>query len=207
METGERKQLYRTAFYLLAGISAFMTFFLAIWSVNNPRGFISFIGINKTVLEIPYAWIMAVCIAIGYIAYTARVIPFVRNHIFTFNGFLKCISIYAAFTGSIVEELVFRQMLMDLLDANDANVILQVLLSGVVLGLVHLFWSLLGNDKRTGIGSAISTFVLGLLLALVYIVAERNVLPAIVSHFLINLFVEPWLILNAIKSTKKITTN
>lgn len=203
METGKRKRQYRTAFYLLAGISAFMTFFLVIWLVSNPCGFISSIGINKTALEISYAWIMAVCIAIGYIAYTARVIPFVRNHIFTFSGFLKYISIYAAFTGSIVEELVFRQMLMDLLDANDSNVILQVLLSGVAFGLVHLFWSLLGEDKHIGIGSAISTFVLGLLLALVYIVAERNVLPAIVSHFLINLFAEPWLILNAVKSTKK----
>lgn len=203
METGKSKQRYRAAFCLLAGISAFMTFFLVIWHVNNPRGFVSSIGINKTALGIPCAWVMAICVALGYITYTARVIPFVRKHIFKFNGLFKYVGIYAAFTGSVVEELVFRKMLMDCLDTNGISVVLQILVSGLAFGLVHLSWLLFGWDKRMGLDAAISTLVLGLLLAMVYIVAERNVLPAIVSHFLIDLFLEPWLILNAIGSTKK----
>ena len=80
-----------------------------------------------------------------------------------------------------------------------------MIISAITFGLLHFSWSLFGGNIKTGIGSAISTIVLGLFLAFIYVVAERNVLPSIIAHMLINLFVEPWLILNAVSSTSKST--
>lgn len=199
---------HTTLLYILSGISVFMTFFLGIWSAGNLRGFINYAGINRTIFDIPLSWTIAIITTIGYIAYSALAIPLVKKNLFRFTGLLKWISIYAAATGSIVEELVFRRMLMDAMARNQMDVILQILASGVAFGLVHLTWSLLGGNWRVGIGSTISTIILGLCLASIYILANRNVFPAIAAHFLINLFIEPWLLLNAInggKNTKDTT--
>ena len=192
----------RSAAMLLAGISLFMTFFIALWSWNNPASFIRYIGIDPSALKIPEAWILAAAAAVGYIVCTARMIPTVRRNLFRFNGALKWIAVYAAFTGGIVEETVFRRMLMEWLDANGINCLWQIGISGLAFGLVHISWGLLGGISRIGAASALATTVLGLLLALVYVVAARNVLPAIAAHTLINLFVEPWLIVHAIGSAQ-----
>ena len=56
----------RSAAMLLAGISLFMTFFIALWSWNNPASFIRYIGIDPSALKIPEAWILAAAAAVGY---------------------------------------------------------------------------------------------------------------------------------------------
>lgn len=91
---------------------------------------------------------------------------------------------------------------MEWLADNGTNTLWQIGISGLAFGLVHISWGLLGGISRIGAGSALATTVLGLLLALVYVVAARNVLPAIAAHTLINLFVEPWLIVHAIGSAQ-----
>lgn len=189
---------------LLFGISTFMAIFIIIGFVNNPAGFINFMGINKTALEIPLAWVVAILVSICYIIYTARMIPIVRQNLFNFNSWFKLLGVYAAFSSGIVEELVFRQMLMNWLDINGLSVILQVVISAVAFGLLHFSWSLFGGNLKIGIGSALSTIVLGAFLAIIYIIAERNVFPVIIAHMIINLFVEPWLILNAVSTTNNI---
>lgn len=187
---------------ILIGISIFMTFFILLWGINNPVGFIRYIGINHTALNIPYAWLLAVATAIGYIIYTARMIPSVRNNLFRFKSSLKWIAVYAAITGSIVEETVFRKLLMEWLDNNGFDTALQIAISGITFGIVHFSWGLFSGNHRIGTGSAISTMILGFLLALVYVVGDRNVLPAIAAHAIINLFAEPWLMLHAVSSAQ-----
>ena len=49
------------------------------------------------------------------------------------------------------------------------------------------------------IGASTATTVLGLALAIVYIVSGRVLAPCVVSHFLINLIIEPGLILAAVR--------
>ena len=183
---------------LVGGLSTFMLIFLLMWFVPSPARFVNHIGINQTALEVPIAWVLAAAVAIGYIAYTAFAVPTVKQNLFNFNNF-KFIGIYAAFTSGIVEEIVFRQMLMDRLQTNGVDVIFQILISGLLFGAVHFGWALFSGSLRMGIGAAISTTVLGLLLAVIYIVAARNVLPAIMAHMMINFFIEPWLILHAVK--------
>ena len=130
----------RSAAMLLAGISLFMTFFIALWSWNNPAGFIGYIGIDPSALKIPGAWILAAAAAVGYIVCTARMIPTVCRNLFRFKGALKWIAIYAAFTGGIVEETVFRRMLMEWLADNGTNTLWQIGISGLAFGLVHISW-------------------------------------------------------------------
>lgn len=188
---------------LIFGISTFMAFFIIIGFINNPAGFINFIGINKTALDIPLAWVVAILVSICYIIYTAHMIPVVRQNLFNFNCWFKLLGIYAAFSGGIVEELVFRQMLMNWLNTNGINVILQIIISALSFGFLHFSWSLFGGNIKIGIVSTMSTIVLGACLAVIYVIAERNVLPVIIAHMIINLFVEPWLILNAVSSANK----
>lgn len=192
-----------TAGLLLFSISTFMAIFIIIGATSNPLGFINYMGINKTALEIPLAWAFAISIAVCYIAYTAFMIPLVRQNLFNFSCWLKFMGIYAAFSSGIVEELVFRQMLMDWLDTNKIQSALQIIISGITFGVIHLSWAIFSRNIHIGTCSTISTIILGLGLATTYIIADRNVLPAITAHTLINLFIEPWLILNAVRPAYK----
>lgn len=193
----------KKAAIILCSISLTMTVFIVLGFVYNATGFIYFMGINERALKIPLAWLCSIILAISYIAYTARMMPFVRENLFNFKGLLKWIGIYAAFSGGIMEELVFRKMFMNWLNVNDIGVIYQIIISGVVFGLVHLSWSFLGGNLRVGISSTLSTIILGLLLAVIFVISDRNVLPAIFAHVAINLFIEPWLMVSVINQGKK----
>ena len=92
---------------------------------------------------------------------------------------------------------------MDWLHSNDIGVVFQIVISGLTFGIAHFTWGLIKGNWRTGVGSAIATTILGLLLAIIYIVAGRNVLPAIMAHMIINIFLEPWMILHAVRETNK----
>jgi hypothetical protein len=199
-EKSPEKQQSLKAGLLLGGMTVFMSFFLLMWLIPDPARFFNLIGFNETAREIPLAWILATIIAIGYIIYTCYMLPTVRQNLLRFN-LLKVIGIFSAIASGTIEEMVFRQTLMDWLYSNNIGVVLQVLISGVAFGVAHALWALFGGNWRVGLGAAISTTALGLLLAVVYIVAGRNVLPAIMAHMLINLFIEPWLILHAVKAT------
>ena len=186
---------------LLGGMATFTLIFLFMMFIPNPANFIFWIGFNETAWEIPLAWVLALAVSVAYIAYTAFGIPTVRQNLFKFN-LLKVVGIFAAFTSGLIEEIVFRRMLMDWLYTVNVDVVLQVLLSGMAFGITHFVWALFAKNWRVGVGAVIPTTVLGLLLAIVYLVAGRNVLPTIMAHTLINLFIEPWLILHAVKEKK-----
>jgi len=194
-----KQQGLKTGLFIGALTSSLFVFIFW-WFFRDPSGFIDQMGFNQTATEIPLAWVLAIAVAVAYIAYTAKGVPTVRENFFRFN-LLKIVGILAAFATGIVEELVFRQMLMDWLYSNDINVVLQVVISGVGFGIGHSCWAMFSGKLSTGFWAAIHTTALGLLLAIIYIIAGRNVLPVIVAHFLINLFIEPWLILNAVKES------
>ena len=138
-----------------------MTTFIVIWCMNGPEKFLNYLGFSRSGEVLPHAWLLAAATAAGYIAYTARMIPEVRQNLLCFKGLLKWLGIYAGFAGGIVEEAVFRQMLMDWLQGNGACALLQIVHSALAFGLIHLSWSLLGGNLRTGTASAASTAALG----------------------------------------------
>lgn len=184
---------------LVLGIpSIALTVHAFLWFLGNPQQFIEHtLGINSDAFNKPLVWLLTLVIAVGYIMYTTKVIPFVREHLFTLS-WLKVIGIWSALIISTFEEILFRQMLMDWLMKLDYSLTIQVLASAIIFGLAHGAWILLRGEFKIALPVILSTTVLGGLLAILYIIADRNILAPIVAHILINLFIEPWLMLSAV---------
>lgn len=77
------------------------------------------------------------------------------------------------------------------------GVVVQVLGSGLLFGVLHGVWGLMGRSLRAAIGATLATGFLGMMLAVVFIAAGRSLAPCIVAHFVINALIEPGLVLAA----------
>ena len=124
-------------------------------------------------------------------------LPSVRAHL-TRPSWLKLLAVLLAVAAGILEEVVFRKVLMDALFSRGIGGVAQVALSGLAFGAAHGVWGLMGRSVRAALGATIATGVLGAALALVYLAAGRSLAPCIVAHFVINLLIEPGLVLAAV---------
>jgi membrane protease YdiL (CAAX protease family) len=109
-------------------------------------------------------------------------------------------SIVAALGAGFGEEILFRGYVMNELAWSGAGRVAQVVAAALVFGLAHARWASLGQgfDPRVLLGSAGTTAVAGALYAVLYLVSRRSLMPAIASHALTDLVIEPWLILAAL---------
>lgn len=187
----------RIAAGLLLGATAVMMFPLVMsWSGRNIP-MVQNLGFAPGNLAPLSAWIAALLFASVYIAYTFRVLPFVREHQRELSLF-KLIGVVAAFASGVMEEVVFRRWLMDTALVYGIGSIGQIFLSGIVFGAFHLVWYAFSADRRFSLYGAASAVVAGVALAIIYLLGGRNLGPCIAAHMLINLVVEPWLILAAV---------
>lgn len=145
------------------------------------------------------AWAGALVVCLGYVAYATRAFPTIRANFFTLN-LMKLVAVLFAIVTGTVEEVYFRKLLMDWAAHQDIAEIGQVALSAVVFGAAHGIWGIFAKQWRMAIGATVATGLLGLLLAIIYLAAARHVAPCIWAHMLINLAIEPWLILAAASS-------
>src|SRR5690625_279217 len=132
---------------LFLGIpSLILTVHVFFWYLGNPQQFIEHrLVINSDAFNNLTVWIFTFIIAIGYVMYTARAVPFVREHLFVFS-WLKVVGIWAAFIFSILEEILFRQILMDRLMSMDYSITIQVLVPALIFGLAHGAWIFLRGE-------------------------------------------------------------
>ncbi len=163
---------------------------------HNPRAFLRYTGFNSNRAGL-IGWILALIVAFAFVAFASR-LPSVRSNLFR-PSLLKMLALAVAIAAGLCEECVFRKLLMDSLQHRGTAVVLQVLASGLLFGLVHGVWGLFRGSLAAAAGATLATGVLGLALAIVYVFSHRVLAPAIVSHFLINLFAEPGLVLAAVK--------
>ncbi|MFC1541997.1 CPBP family intramembrane glutamic endopeptidase [Candidatus Latescibacterota bacterium] len=191
------KKARKITFWILLCISSSMSIPLVIWIVNKPAFFFNKIGVSEEALSIPYAWLLSASITTIYIWYTFKAVPFVRlmQHDFSF---LKIIGIWAALVSGIIEEIFFRKMLMDWFLSMGTGNTVQVIVSATIFGIAHVSWILLRGKLKIALPVVLSTAALGALLGILYIVGGRNLLPCIAAHTLINVIIEPWLILSAV---------
>lgn len=184
-------------FWVLFGSSCSMSIPIIIWLVRKPAFFLNKIGINEQALTIPYAWVISLLIAAAYIGYTFKAVPFVRQMQKEISGF-KLIGIWAALVSGIIEEIFFRKMVMDWSFSMGHGSLVQIILTALSFGIAHGLWILLRREVSIAVPVILSTMVLGGLLGILYIAGERNLFPCIAAHTIINLVVEPWLILSAV---------
>ena len=147
-------------------------------------------------------WMLAIIAAIGYVVYTFRVIPFVASMQREISLF-KLLGIVSAVVGGIVEEAIFRRWLMDSLMHGGVGPAVQIVSSGVVFGLAHAAWLLAKREFKFALPAMFSTAVLGTLLAAIYLLGGRNLGPCIFAHVLINIVIEPWLLLSSVSGKWK----
>jgi len=183
---------------LILGITAaVMASPLVMSKLWGPIPFFQNLGFERGSIASPLAWILATILAIVYVSYTMKVIPFVLAKQKEISLF-KLLGILAALVGGIVEEVFFRRWLMDMLMSVGMTPIIQVIISGVAFGLAHTMWILIRGDFKFTLPAILSTSVLGMLLATIYLVGGRNLGPCIFAHGIINMIIEPWLMLSSV---------
>jgi len=183
---------------LILGISSIFMFSpLAMSLFWRPIPVFQNLGFESVSFAPPLVWVVAMAVTITYIIYTMKVIPLVLAKQKEFSWF-KLIGILAALIGGIIEEVFFRRWLMDMLMARSVGLILQIFISGVSFGLAHTSWILCKGDIKFTFPAILSTSVLGILLAFIYLLGGRNLGPCIFAHVLINIIIEPWLMLSSV---------
>jgi len=93
---------------------------------------------------------------------------------------------------------VFRRIVMDQVLQAGGGFSLQITVSALAFGLAHAVWGLAKRSLATAVRTAVATGVMGLLLAVVYMIGNRSLAPCITAHFLITFALEPGLMLAAV---------
>jgi membrane protease YdiL (CAAX protease family) len=140
-------------------------------------------------------WVAAALVAAIFVAFALR-LPSVRANLFR-PSFLKLLALAVAIGAGILEEVTFRQWTMNWLMSHGSGAVIQILGSGLLFGAAHGVWGLMGKSLRAAIGATLATGFLGSMLAAVFLLAGRSLAPCIVAHFVINLLIEPGLVLAA----------
>jgi hypothetical protein len=183
---------------ILGMTSLFMFSPLAMSLFWHPIPLFQNLGFERESMAPPLAWILATIVVIVYVLYTMRAIPLVASMQREISLF-KLLGILSALVGGIVEEVFFRRWTMDMFMKGGFNPILQVIISGVAFGLAHTSWTLLAKrDFKVTLPAILSTSILGIFLAIIYLAGGRNLGPCIFAHVLINIVIEPWLMLSAV---------
>jgi membrane protease YdiL (CAAX protease family) len=79
-----------------------------------------------------------------------------------------------------------------------------VVISGIAFGLAHSGWALFSKrGLEFSLPAVGATSVLGVLLAVIYLVGGRNLGPCRAAHVAINLVIEPWLMLSAVSGRRR----
>ncbi len=187
--------------FILGMTALFMFSPLAMSLIWRPIPLFQNLGFERGSFAPPLAWLIATAVAIAYVFYTMQVIPFVLDKQKEISAF-KLLGILAALVGGIVEEVIFRRWLMDILMASGVGLILQIINSGVAFGLAHTVWILFKGDIKFTFLAILSTSILGILLAIIYLMGGRNLGPCIFAHVLINIIIEPWLMLSSVSGKR-----
>jgi membrane protease YdiL (CAAX protease family) len=145
----------------------------------------------------PLGWILAAAVAMLWVGVAAR-LPSVRRNL-VMPSWLKLLALALAVSAAICEEAIFRKSLMNAAQTRGYGVAGQLAVSALAFGAAHAVWGLFRGSFRVALSVALVTGALGFLLALVFVASGRNLSPCVVSHFAINLFAEPGLVLAAVR--------
>jgi hypothetical protein len=185
------------AAWILMGILAIEGAWVVLNLLHNPAGFMRFLGLAPGRLGKPLGWLLAALVTGTFVYYGAK-LPSVRADLIRPSR-LKLLALPMALAAGILEEAVFRRLLMDYLQTVGLGAVLQILGSAFAFGAAHGIWGLFGRSWRAALGATLATGILGAALAIVYVAAGRSVAACVIAHFLIDAFLEPGLVLAALR--------
>jgi hypothetical protein len=164
--------------------------------INGWR-FIRYLGFAPGMSGDVAGWVAALFATVIFVAFALR-LPSVRENLFR-PSFLKLLAIALAIGSGILEEVMFRRWTMNWLMEHGHGAVVQLLGAGLLFGAVHGIWGLMGKSFRAAIGATVATGFLGIMLGVVFLLAGRSLAPCIAAHFVINLLIEPGLVLAAMR--------
>ena len=114
-------------------------------------------------------------VVVLFVAFSAR-LPSVRVNLFR-PSFLKLLAIGVAVGAGILEEVMFRRWTMNWLMGHGYGAVSQILGAGVLFGVVHAIWGLMGRSVRAAAGAMLATSLLGGMLGVVFLLSGRSLAP------------------------------
>jgi membrane protease YdiL (CAAX protease family) len=148
-----------------------------------------------------WGWILAIGVAVAYSGFVLLG-PVGQNSPFLTDWSLYRISLAIGLgvSAGICEETVFRGFIMKQVADAGLGPIFQVIISAVFFGAAHLGWGQIirGGGIAAALPAIMITMILGCALAIVYLVGRRSLAPVITAHMLIDMAIEPWLLLFAV---------
>ena len=141
--------------------------------------------------------VLGLVVALMYSGLTAAFNPTVGPNLLRLIP-LKGLAVVAALVAGLVEETIFRGYVMTSLHALGRGRATQVLASGAVFAAAHFY---VFGSPASMLATFGATLVLGTALAVVYLVGKRSLTPVIVSHALVDMIIEPWLLLGFFTGT------
>jgi uncharacterized protein len=114
--------------------------------------------------------------------------------------FRIAIALGIGISAGVCEETVFRGFVMTQARDGGLHWSLQILLSAILFGAAHMGWGGMSGhvQMQQMIGAMSATAILGLMMAISYVVGGRSLTPVIIAHGVIDILVEPWLLLYAV---------
>src|SRR5438270_2233699 len=136
----------RKSAVILGGIAVTEGLVIVLNAAASPQRFLAFIGFAPGRLGAPAGWLLAAVVTALFVGVSVR-LPAVRHSMFR-ASWLKALALLVAIAAGILEELVFRKLLMDWLAREGYGGVLQVVASGVAFGAAHGVWGLFGRSIR-----------------------------------------------------------
>lgn len=183
--------------FVLGGVAASEAIPLVLVWAGWVGNWLGHLGVLRPPRAGPSAWVLGLVVACAYVAATATSNPVIARHMFDMHV-LQLLGVAAAAVAALLEEGVFRRLLMDGLARRGASPLVQIAISALAFGAAHAAWGLASGRLEVAAIAAAATTLLGAGLAVTYLLGRRSLGPCVASHFAIDLLLEPWLIYAAL---------
>ncbi len=109
-------------------------------------------------------------------------------------------ALVAGLVAGFVEEVFYRGFVMNELQWSGFGAAAQIAAGSILFGVAHSGWGFLSAHANWSalIGSLVATSILGLFYAITYLASRRSLMPSIAGHAVLDVLIEPWLVLSAL---------